>query len=340
MRSRSEQKLILGVLIWVGLLIAGIVFMRNVLSDKAGAPFLVARFLSTPIRKVELEFMPDEVFRVGTPIFLEQGETTLLVGRIIRVNELSSVEKGYVYSNRAFADIFSNAPEIGADAYLTFHTTPDSFAWVVEMMFPPETRKQIGDLILAAYKEHQKEIVTAFRPIVEDSIRDSSEIIREDLRRAIAKHEIELTRLGEKFQTDLIETEIIPLVRNEIWPVVRHEARPLVTQIGLEIWEEVSLWRFTWKYLYDTTPLPERNLAQKEFRRFVNHKAIPIMEAHIGDMIDVQKRILSRVSQNDEVKETVSRSIRNVLRDPQVQQLVTKIFREVFVNNPRLARSP
>ncbi len=336
MRSRSELKLIFGILIWIGLLSSGVLFARNAFKDAEGTPYKIAKFLSTPHRKVELQFTEQQVFRVGMPIFLLQDGLTAPVGRVVRVKEPDSTEKRYVWADRAYAELFSTAPEIGPNDYLTFHETPENFAWVMEMMLPSETRQQIGDLILSAYKDHQTEIVAAFRPIVEDSIRDASEIIGEDIRSAIAKRETELSRLGEKFRTNLIEKEIIPLVQREIWPVVQMESQPLVTEIGMQIWQEVSLWRFTWKYLYDSAPFPERNLSRKEFRRFVNTKAVPIIESHIGDIIEVQQRILSEVSQNERVKETVKTSIRHIMEDEEVQRLVTDIFREVFIDNPRL----
>ena len=106
----------------------------------------------------------------------------------------------------------------------------------------------------------------------------------------------QLREIGDRLQADLVEKEIIPLVQDEIWPIVDEESRPLAAKVGQEIWNEVSVFRFGWRYLYDKTPLPDRKLTEKEFNRFVDQKAIPILEAHIGDFVELQKTLLKRVS--------------------------------------------
>lgn len=322
----------------MGLISSAVLFSRSALKDSTAAPARIAKFLATPVRPVELQFTLPQIVKIGAPIFLEKDGMAKPIGRITRVESADSTETKEVITSVAYAELFSNAPVVTESAYLTFHETPGDFGWVVEMMLPQKNRDEIGRLIMSAYADHQREIVSALRPVVEKSIADATEIIREDLQVAIANREAELNQLGNKFQNDLVEKEIVPLVQNEIWPIVRYESEPLVTEIGQEIWKEVSVWRFTWKYLYDRSPLPERNLAQKEFRRFVDGKAVPILEAHIGDFVSVQQEILKQVSQNEKVKATVAKSIREVAEDPEVQKLFVEVFQEVFVDNPRLQK--
>lgn len=336
MRRRSELKLIFGMLIWTGLLGVGMLYSRGAVKDSTAGPMRVARFLSTPYREVELEFEPAQVLKIGEPIFVESDGRMTLIGRITHVETVDSTTKDYVYTRTAFADLFSSAPQLGNGDYLTFHETPESFDWVVEMMLPPATREKLSELIVEAYQTHQDELFAAFKPIVEKSLSDAAVIVQQDLERAINNHEQELTRIREKFQADLIKKEIFPLMQKVIWPIVRTEAAPLANVIGQEIWNEVSVWRFTWKYLYDRSPLPERNLAQKEFRRFVDAKVMPILESHLDEILQVQHDILTKVAQNEEVQDTVARSIRDLMTDEEVRFLVTGIFQEVFVHNQRL----
>ena len=336
MRRRSELKLIFGILIWIGLLGVGILFSRDAMKDSTAAPMQVAKFLSTPNRRVELEFLPAQVLRIGAPIFVESDGLVTPVGRVTHVETADSTTKEYVYTRTAFAELYASAPELHEGDYLTFHETPESFDWVVAMMLPPATREKLRELIVDAFQAHQEEIFAAFKPIVEQSLAQAAVIVQQDLERAIANHEQEIDQLREKFQAELIKKEILPLVQKEIWPIVQSESDAIVNLIGQEVWNEVSLWRFTWKYLYDRSPLPERNLAQKEFRRFVDSKVMPILETHIDDLIEVQQNILTKVAQNKKVNETVARSIREVMSDAEVQSLVTQVFREVFVDNQRL----
>jgi len=179
-------------------------------------------------------------------------------------------------------------------------------------------------------------LISLFQPLIEDSIADASKIIREDLQAAIESHRDQIDELSQRYREQLLEKEILPLVRNEIWPIVQTETQPLAETIGQEIWKEVSVWRFGWRYIYDRSPLPEKKLTEKEFNRFVENKAVPIFENHLEDFIDVQKTTLTKISGNEKVKETFSKSVREVSNDPKFRELVASIFQEVLVNNQRL----
>ena len=107
-------------------------------------------------------------------------------------------------------------------------------------------------------------------------------------------------------------------------------------EVGQEIWGQVSVFRFGWRYLYDKAPLTDQKLTEAEFKRFVDNKAIPILEKHMGEIVELQKTILKKVSANEKVKETVSASLKTIIKDSEVQQLFSEAFQEVFVNNDRL----
>jgi len=96
------------------------------------------------------------------------------------------------------------------------------------------------------------------------------------------------------------------------------------------------MFRFGWRYIYDKTPLPDKKLTQKEFKRFVDQKALPVLESHLEDFVDLQKVLLTKIADNEEVKATVSKSFKTVIADEEVQGLLSEVFREVFVNNEKL----
>ena len=111
----------------------------------------------------------------------------------------------------------------------------------------------------------------------------------QDLENAFAKREAKIRQIGEKYQSELIEEELVPLIESEIWPIVQKQSEPLAAQIGQEIWQEVSVFRFGWRYLYDRSPLPEKKLAEREFDRFLDEKLIPILKSHVGDFLELQQ---------------------------------------------------
>ena len=58
-----------------------------------------------------------------------------------------------------------------------------------------------------------------------------------------------------------------------------------------ELWNRVSLWRFTWRYAYDRIPLlPNRVKFRDEFHRFVDKEALPVLAEH-SDEIEPLDRV-------------------------------------------------
>jgi len=74
-------------------------------------------------------------------------------------------------------------------------------------------------------------------------------------------------------------------------------------------------------------------LSQREFDRFVQNKALPIFESHFEDVIEMQKRMISRVLANKKVTETVSSVARKFFSDEEVQTLFKDVFRKAIVDS-------
>ncbi len=179
-------------------------------------------------------------------------------------------------------------------------------------------------------------MLDAFRPSLNESIATASRVIREELNLALENRKGQLEELGARYRKELVEEKIVPLVKSEIVPIVQVETEPLVGEIGQEIWSEVSVFGFGWRYIYDKTPLPDRKLTEREFKRFVDQKAIPIIMSHMDEIIEVQKRVIRKVSKNPKVKASLTESFDSVLRDAETQALLTDLFEDVLVNNERL----
>ena len=206
----------------------------------------------------------------------------------------------------------------------------------METMLPPDKRLQIAEEILTAYEMHHVQILGALRPIVVDGFSDALEIVELDLAAALRRHREDLEELGSRYQGRVVEQEIVPLVRQEIWPIVRHHAEPLANDIGREMYERASLWRFGWRALYDKSFLPEKNLTQEEWNRFVQEEALPVLDDHSSDIVTVQRQILEDIAQQREGASAVRRNLTRIIDDPEFRSIVWQIFREVLVDNPRL----
>jgi hypothetical protein len=336
MKQRFESKVIVGMLIWIGLISACVLSFRKSFERSPEGMSQLVQYVSYQRHTVEIEFPDLQLIRYGDPVFRAGKRSYSPIGFVSQVDEENPNSKSLTWSDRALVTFYGNAPAVKPEDYLEYHLAADTSGWVLKTMLPPKKREEIAKLIMAAYTKNQIEIVAAIRPVVEDSLRDVSLIVRTDLENAFAKREAKIRQIGEKYQSELIEEELVPLIESEIWPIVQQQSEPLAAQIGQEIWQEVSVFRFGWRYLYDRSPLPEKKLAEREFDRFLDEKLLPILRSHLGDFLELQQDLVRRISENEEVKKTFAASVRKIVGDPEIQQIFSEVFQEVLIDNRRL----
>jgi hypothetical protein len=275
---------------------------------------------------------------VGDPIYRVDGPNEIQqVGEIRRV--LPAVEPAFADAPAgptAEALLYPSAPPLYVESQLTYYVTPTSLTWVLETMLPPQRRIEIAQELAATYEAYHAEILEALRPVIVGGLLDASQVVEEDLAVAVARRREQLERLGSRYQDHVVDQELVPLIREQIWPIVQKHAEPLANEIGEEMFARASLWRFGWRFLYDRSPLPEKNLTQAEWNRFVNDEGLPVLNSHASDFMTVQRRILEDIGNNELVRDALRRNLSRVVDDPEFRGIVWEIFREVLVDNPRL----
>lgn len=336
---KRNIQVFLGIAIWVGAIAAGWHFGVRQSDERVRR---LSRDLidhATGDRQKVYMYMDDSLpLGVGDPVFVIQPDGSYVqVGEVAAIPASRPLKFGTVENVRTGELVlYATAPELGDEAVLVAHETPESMEWVLQTMLPPQKRHQLSVEIRNAFEAHQGEIIDALRPVIEEGFFDAIDIIERDLEEALIARSGRLEQIGARYQKDLVEREVLPLVRSEIFPIVRRHGEPLANEVGKEMWDEASLWRFGWRYMYDISPLPQRDLAKKEWDRFLNKDAIPILESHIDDFVRMQQRVFSDVARNQRVQEVIRKSVREIISDPEVQELVMDIIREVLIDNPRL----
>lgn len=323
-------------LIWVGIVAVVIIALRQSLSRAPDASALIAKYIGNQRRTVEIVVDDYILVATGDPVYMPGSDDVAPVGVVTRVKEPDSDFEGKAWIKRAYVTLYGAAPRIAEGDYLTYHNAPDSSAWVLKTMLPLEKRQELTSLIVQAYRDNHDAIMESFRPVIEESLREASDVVREDLKKAFESREDRIRKISQRYEADLVEKELIPLIENEIWPIVQTECEPLVTQVAQEIWSQVSVFRFGWRYLYDKAPLPEKQLTEREFKRFVDDKALPIIKSHMSELVDLQQEVIRKISQNEKVKLTLVQGFKTIVNDPAVQDLLADVLQEVFVNNDRL----
>ncbi len=294
---------------------------------------------STGTQRSAIVEFPERVdLAVGDPIFTIDAQR-----QFRQVGEVWSLEAEGQWLAERRGDVqaaqllfYPSAGALSARRQVSFVRTPTSLTWVVERLLPPERRAQIEAELRQLYESQRDQVARELLPILERSFRDASAVIEQELPQVIERHQSELNALGERYRRTLMRDEIVPLVKQEIWPLVRNEAEPELRSVGRELWQRLSLWRFGWRILYDATPLPDRQLTDKEWNRFVDQDAMPILNAHVPQFIEVVNSIVRELEKNPAVRQTLRRGVEQLLSDPELRRVAQAIFREAVVDNPRV----
>ena len=223
------------------------------------------------------------------------------------------------------------------DGYqLAYHTTPTALDWVVRTMLTPERQRKISGIIARDWQTHHEQIMTRLQPVIETSIARSIKAIETEMPTVMNAHRSDFAKLADRYQSEIIRSQIVPLVRVEILPIVQEEVRPLATELAKDLWDRVSVWSFTWRYLYDVSPLPEKNAVKLEFERFMKDEVTPAMELRSEQFVVVTEKILRRISRNDKVRSVVRENLKKVVTDGELQSIVWSVVQEVVINNQSL----
>jgi hypothetical protein len=339
MKNFREMRTLIGSLIWLGLIVFFLLVIRNATAKSPGGFEKLVNYACNQNLEVPIEFAQPQWIAVGDLVFSGDRMEYNPIGFVSRAGQSDSRTREIVEARHATVTFFSTAPGLSAQDYLQYHMPGNDTTWVIETMLPPEKRRELTKLIMESYVRDREVIINAIRPIVAKSFSEAAVILKEDLQTAFARHETQLRQIGEKYQSELIEEQLMPLLHEEIWPIIQEEGEPLARKMGGEIWREISVFRFAWRYMYDRSVGPDESLTERELNRFLQSKVAPILNSHTDEMMDLQNRIVARVAKNERVKDVVVSAFKTVTSDPEVHQAVTNIFQEVLLNNLRLRES-
>lgn len=277
-------------------------------------------------RKLELQLPPESALSPGDPVFIADSQ-----GMLTQVGIVLDARGGQA----AEAALFPSAPTFG-ELHAYYLSNPDSIRWVVQTLLPPQRRQEIEAEMSAALQEHRQELLQAIRPVVEHGVRDAFAVLKDDLPRAVADHRPQIEALAARYESEILKDKLVPLVKQEVWPIVRRDSEPLARQIGVELWDRVSVWSFVWRGTLDKLPLVRgRDRVEMELQRFVDEEALPILQRHEADYQAVITRIVRDAANNPSVQAGFRSSFSQVASDPQLRQLISDIVQQAVVSNPR-----
>lgn len=324
---------LLGAAFWLSCLVLGGGWL--VASSRDGAKPLISS-VWTPTDTVIL-FDPTSSLSVGDAAFAKDSiaDTWHQVGHVLRVNPaaktvtLSLYEPFDLERETQFWDP-------GQSISATLHRSSGKVDDVIATLLPKPKREQLAQKISAAMRAHGKEISEAMLPLVFETVRQSLPVIESELSASLKRHDAEVEAIAARFREDIIQEQMVPLVRTEVLPVLRLHGREPAESIGREIWGKASLWRFGWRALYDSAPLPERELVREEWSRFVEQEVVPIVEDHLDEIAEAVEAILRDLAANEVLRERLGDVALQIVNDDEARDLLRTIVMEAIVDNERL----
>lgn len=319
---------LIGILFWTGLVACGFYYSEPLRDTDSADKATLADYLSGPDQHVTAQD-PTTLLHVYDPVFFEGSDGVWRqVGYIEAVTASDSANK---------LQLAWYAEDLPANQCQLFqYHDSGSLQNVVATLFPPEKRQQIQQRISQAMQRHGEELTRAFVPLVRQSLKESIPIVEEEFRLSVRRHRKEIDGLADKWNREVVDKRLIPLARREIMPIVRTHGQPVAEDIGKELWDRASLWRFGWRAIYDRTPLPRRDLLQREWERFAEEEAVPVFESYMDEIVVAVQRTLSDVAANRAVRAEITDVAEDVVADPETRRLVRTILQETLVDNERL----
>ncbi|MFG0265518.1 MAG: hypothetical protein ACF8AM_10255 [Rhodopirellula sp. JB055] len=324
---------LLGAAFWAGCLLIGGGWL--IASSRSGSQPLVSAVWA-PMDSVVLSD-PASALSIGDAAFSMDPERDEWhqVGHVRQINPdaktatLALYEPLNLERNSPFWD-----PEHSIHA--TLHRSSGRLDDVMATLLPQPKREQLAKKISQAMREHGEEISEAMLPLVFETVRQSLPVIELELAASLKRHDAELESITTRFREEIIQDQMVPLVRTEVLPVLRLHGRKPAEEIGREIWGKASLWRFGWRALYDSAPLPERELLREEWSRFVEEEVVPIVEDHLDEIAAAVEAILRDLAANDVLRERLGNVALQIVQDDEARDLLRTIVMEAVVENERL----
>lgn len=330
-----QRERVVGAAAIVAVVLAGLLYLPKLKpgSDAGGRPDTSAQLIGFATRPTIRESAVDQSRRLKDrdPIFLEaDGGEVSQAGYVERVE----VREGVSYVTFRWYHQAAKPSECRLVAYENTGRLEDAFA----IMFPPAKQQRIQQLVSDAMQQHGQRLSQRFVPIVEQSLRDSLPVIEAGFRASVERHRDEVEALGARWNEQVLKQRLLPLAKSEIVPIVRRHGEPLANTIGQELWERASIWSFTWRAIYDKSPLPQKDLMKREWERFVEEEAIPVVESHASDIAGAIQKSIVEIAGNSKVRSELAAAAESIAKDQKTRALVQTILQEAVVDNKALRR--
>lgn len=330
--SMNDRKVI-GVAFWLILISIAVVWTVR---HRSMASLLQAALASRPVEIAMID--PTGWVRVNDVVFgpEEQGDVGgqndwREIGFVSFVEQASTLAR----PSKIVVTLFEPR-RLSGQSQFRVHRSSGRMDEIMATLIPPDRRQVLQQRLSEAMNAHLAEVADALLPLVLQSLQASVPVIEEGIVESVARHRDELESLAARYKADLVQDRLVPLVRVEVIPIVRRHGQAPAEEIGREIWNKASLWRFGWRAIYDKSPLPERELLQEEWRRFVEQEVVPTVENHLDEIVVAVELMMRDLIANERLRDEMVGLAGAIVDDSEARQLFRVILSEAVLDNAEL----
>ncbi len=324
---------LVGIAVWVALLAAlGGAVGGAATSQSLGPPIrTLARFWTTASPTVSLT-APAGLVTAQTPVFHHDAAAD----RWQQIGVVQSVSPAEPGIDQAVEVRWFGQSLPSESLQWQAHSYRGSMNETLALLLPPPKRQRLQTLVHQSLQAHAGALATQFQPLLERSLRESLPVIEQQLMASLQQRRPELQQIRSRWRDQWADEALPQLAKEQVWPIVQRHSDPLAYDIGRELWNRASLWSFTWRAVYDRSPLPRRDLMREEWERFASEEAIPVLESHADEIAAALRAILGDLATNPVVRQELGEGVDALLNDPQTRTLIGGVLRDTLVDNPAL----
>lgn len=209
------------------------------------------------------------------------------------------------------------------------HRASSSLGWLAAELLPPQQLEALSASLIERLAWQQPMLQQELEEVFVSAVRQLAPHFQQQLQKALRDQEEQLEALAAEYQQRIWQGRFLPVLQTELWPSLQHHLTPVATLIGRQLWERVSLWRFSWRLLYDQVPLPKRQLVEAEFERFLEQEAIPVLAANTEPLLEALGEVAIDLRESAKLRAVLRETLRELLDDPQLRQLLTSTVQRV-----------
>lgn len=327
MTKPDRYRVAFGLTFWVAVAVAAALGAFTPRGRAADAASRLADWAVASPRHVVLEVPAGSELRRGDPVFVSTPDRFLArVGHVERVRD--GVARLALHPGEA------DRLREGLSARV--YEVPDTVAWIVATLLPPEKKDEIRALVVEFFRREGDAIRATLMPEIDRSVREVAAFYEAELPAALARHAEEIGALAAKHRDGVVREELVPVAKEVGGKIAAEKFRPLAEKVGREIMDSLPVWSLGWRYLWEKVPFTDDEQMKSRFEKYFREEAEPILAAHTEEAVRLLGEVLKAMAADPRIREAAGRVARTVATDPEVASLAKELFFELVVKNERL----